>query len=130
MNQINQMPTMIEPPSQAVAHGRMERLRCNFGTGEAIGTAIIWILLTIVTLGLALLIFPYYLEKVVLNRTEVLDAHERPIGRMVCRFGIASSIGHVILWAILILVTFGLASFLYAFRVTRVVLNETVIEYY
>lgn len=130
MDQTNGMPMTVEGPTAAIAHGRMERLRCNFGTGEAIGTTILWILLTIVTLGLALLIFPYYLNKVVLNRTEVLDAHERPIGRLNCRFGIASSIGHVILWILLILVTLGLASFLYAFRVMRVVINETVIEYY
>ncbi len=66
----------------------------------------------------------------VLNKTELLDASGRVIGRLNCTFNIGHSIGHVIVWAILILVTLGLASFLYVYRVVRVVLNETRVEYY
>lgn len=110
--------------------GVATRLRCDFGIAESIGQVIIWILLTIVTLGLALMIFPYYFNKAVLNRTEVIDANGTAIGRLNCSFNLASSIGHVIIWILLILVTFGLAGFLYAYRVIRVLLNETRIEYY
>lgn len=115
---------------QALALPRMMRFRCNFGIGEAIGSAIIWIVLSIVTLGLALIVFPYFLNRAVLNRTEVLNAQGQAIGRLNCRFGVGSSIGHVILWAILILITIGLASFVYVYRVVRVVLNDTVVEFY
>ncbi|TWF56551.1 DUF6693 family protein [Neorhizobium alkalisoli] len=109
---------------------RPAKFRCNFSVTEAIGSIIIWIILSIVTLGLALLIFPYYLNRAVLNKTEVLDAAGRPIGRLDCQFNLASSIGHVILWFLLIIVTLGLASFIYVYRVLRVVLNETRISYY
>jgi uncharacterized membrane protein YjgN (DUF898 family) len=109
---------------------RPYRLRCDFSVGESIGHVIIWVILTIITLGLALLVFPYYLNKVVLNRTEVLDLHSRPIGRLRCNFSLASSIGHVVIWAVLILVTLGLAAFFYAYRVVRVILSDTTIEYY
>jgi hypothetical protein len=109
---------------------RASKLRCDFSIGESIGHVIIWIFLTIITLGLALMVFPYYLNRAVLNRTEVLDAHNRPIGRLRCNFNLASSIGHVIIWAILILITFGIAAFFYAYRLVRVILNETSIEYY
>ncbi len=109
---------------------RIGRLKCSFGTGEAIGYVILWIILTVVTLGLALLVFPYYLNKAVLNKTEVLDASGRAVGRLNCTFNIGHSIGHVIIWAILILITLGLAAFLYVYRVLRVVLNETRVEYY
>ncbi len=109
---------------------RIGRLKCSFSTGEAIGNVILWIVLTIVTLGLALAVFPYYLNRAVLNKTELLDASGRAIGRFNCTFNISSSIGHLILWVLLIIVTFGLASFIYVYRVLRVVLNETRIEYY
>lgn len=109
---------------------RAARLRCDFSIGESIGHVIIWILLTICTLGLALLVFPYYLNRAVLNRTEVLDLQGRPIGRLRCEFNLASSIGHVVIWAILILITFGIAAFFYAYRIMRVILNDTSIEYY
>jgi hypothetical protein len=109
---------------------RIGKFRCTFGTGEAIGSVIIWILLTMITFGLALFIFPYFFNRAVLNRTEVLDASGNAIGRLNCTFNVASSIGHVVLWILLIFITLGLASFLYAYRVLRVVLNETRIEYY
>lgn len=97
---------------------------------ETIGQVIFWMLLSIVTLGLALLVFPYYFNKVVLNRTEVLDSSGRAIGRLDCQFNIGSSIGHVIVWILLIIVTFGIAAFFYAYRILRVLLNDTRIAYY
>lgn len=109
---------------------RIGRLRCSFSTTEAIGNVILWILLTIFTLGLALIVFPYYFNRAVLNKTELLDASGCTVGRLNCTFNLGSSIGHVILWALLIIVTLGLASFLYVYRVLRVVLNETRVEYY
>jgi len=114
----------------ATAPTRIGRLRCSFSIVEAIGSVVLWIVLTIVTLGLALIVFPYYLNRAVLNKTELLDGSGRPIGRLNCTFNIGNSIGHVIVWAILILITLGLASFLYVYRVVRVVLNETRVEYY
>ncbi len=71
--------------------------------------------------GLALLVFPYYLNKAVLNKTEILDLSGRAVGRLNCTFNIGHSIGHVIIWGILIILTLGLAGFLYVYRVMRVV---------
>ncbi|MET3928049.1 DUF6693 family protein [Devosia sp. 2618] len=113
-----------------ISRPRAVRFKADFGIGDTIGAIVIWIVLSIVTLGLALFVFPYYLNKDVLNKTRVLDAGGREIGRLNCRFNLASSIGHVIIWIILILVTLGLASFFYLYRVLRVVINETEIEYF
>ncbi|MBB3427020.1 uncharacterized membrane protein YjgN (DUF898 family) [Rhizobium sp. BK312] len=114
----------------ATTSTRISRLKCSFSVAESIGSVILWIILTIVTLGLALIVFPYYLNRAVLNKTELLDGSGRPVGRLNCTFNIGHSIGHVVLWVLLIIVTLGLASFLYAYRVIRVVLNETRVEYY
>ncbi len=109
---------------------RIGRLRCSFGTIEAIGSVIMWIILTVITLGLAMLVFPYYLNRAVLNKTELLDGAGNPIGRFNCTFNVAHSIGHLIVWAIIIVLTLGLGGFLYFYRVLRVTLNETRVEYY
>ena len=106
------------------------RFRCNFSIAESIGQVIIWILLSIITLGLALMVFPDYFNKVVLNKSEVLDVNDKVLGKLDCQFNLASSIGHVIIWMLLIIVTLGLASFLFGYRVIRVLLNETRIQYY
>ena len=113
-----------------IATTRIGRLQCSFSIVEAIGSAILWIILTIVTLGLALIVFPYYLNRAVLNKTELMDGSSRAIGRLNCTFNIGRSIGHVLIWALLIIITLGLASLLYVYRVIRVVLNETRVEYY
>ncbi|WP_446737632.1 DUF6693 family protein [Rhizobium sp. CFBP 8762] len=109
---------------------RVAKLKCRFSTTEAIGSVILWIVLTVVTLGLALIVFPYYFNRAVLNKTELVDVSGRAIGRLNCTFNIGHSIGHVVVWAVLILITLGLASFLYLYRVLRVVLNETSVEFY
>ena len=109
---------------------RAARLRSDFSIGDTIGHVIIWVLLTIVTLGLALVVFPYYFNRAVLNRTKVIDSAGNEIGYLDCRFNLGSSIGHVIIWLILIIVTLGIAAFFYVYRVLRVVINETRIVYY
>lgn len=90
---------------------RIGRLRWSFSTVEAIGSVVLWIILTILTQGLALIVFPYYLNRVVLNKTELLNASGRVIGRLNCTLNIGHSIGHVIVWVILILVTLDVAGF-------------------
>jgi hypothetical protein len=116
--------------ADAAASGRPVRFRCDFGIMETIGQVLIWILLSIVTLGLALMVFPYYFNKVVLNRTEIIDASGRAVGKLDCQFNLGSSIGHVIVWILLIIVTLGIAAFFYAYRILRVLLNDTRIIYY
>jgi hypothetical protein len=44
---------------ETAGSGRPVRFKCDFGVMETIGQVLIWILLTIVTLGLALIVFPY-----------------------------------------------------------------------
>ncbi len=54
------------------AEGKRSRLRCELDAGSQLGHIILWLLLTVVTLGLA---FPFYLYKVwniALNKTVVL----------------------------------------------------------
>ena len=106
------------------------KFRCDFGTVETIGQVIIWILLSIVTLGLALQVFAYYFNKAVLNRTEVVDSSGRALGKLDCQFNLGSSIGHLIIWTLLIIVTLGLAAYFYAYRILRVLINDTRIVYY
>lgn len=64
----------------SITQTRIARLKCSFSTIEAIGTVVLWVILTIITLGLALLVFPYYLNKAVLNKTEILTPPARRSG--------------------------------------------------
>lgn len=105
------------------------QFRCDFSVGDAIGNVIIWVILLIVTLGLAAFVFPYYLPKAVINRTAVLDDKGNEIGRLSCDLQLSTMIGNLLIWVVLTFVTLGLAYFVYIYRVFRVVITETNIEF-
>jgi len=64
-----------------------------------------------------------------LNKSYVVDADGKRLGRLVCRLNAGDAIGHAFLWILLTLVTLGLAMFVYQFRVARYVYNNTDIEW-
>lgn len=106
------------------------RFRCDFSVGDAVGNMIIWFILIVITLGLAAFVFPYYLPKAVINRTTVLAQDGTEIGKLSCEISLGTVIGNAIIWVLLTIITFGLAYLVYIYRVYRVVLNETKIEYF
>ncbi|SLN33068.1 hypothetical protein PSA7680_01550 [Pseudoruegeria aquimaris] len=105
------------------------RLQCDFSVVDAILNAILWFVLTIVTLGLAAFLFPFYLPKVVLNKTQVIDLDGNRVGQMVCDISLRSVIVSALIWWLLTIVTFGLAYFVYIYRVYRIILNETRLQF-
>ncbi len=105
------------------------KFRCDFSVGDAIGTTILWILITIVTLGLALFVLPYYLPKLVINKTAVLADDGSELGKLHCDLTLGAMVGNAFLWLLLTIVTLGLAYIVYIFRVQRIVLSETKIIY-
>ncbi len=86
-------------------------------------------MIIIVTFGLALIVLPYYLPKLVINKTTVLADDGSELGRLRCDLSLGSMVGNAFLWLILTIITFGLAYIVYVFRVQRVVLNETKVIY-
>lgn len=95
---------------------------------DAIGHAVLWVIVSIVTLGIGLFFFPYAFAKYILNRMYILDGDGKRIGRLRCDVDIASQLGHIILWLILAVVTLGLAYVVYVYRVWTFTLNKTQVE--
>lgn len=104
------------------------RLQSEFSVGESIGHAVLWIIVIILTLGLGALFFPYFQQRSVIKKTVVIDNNNRIVGRIDCDFNFAQTIGHVIIWAILILITLGLAAFIYIYRVQVALLQHSYIK--
>lgn len=93
------------------------QLKCELGTLEVIGHAIIWIILTFITLGLAMFVFPYYMQRYILNKTVAYDANGKKIGQVVCEINLASMIGYIVLWAILSFITFGILYIVFLYKI-------------
>src|SRR5262245_6210748 len=56
------------PPTGSGPH-RLMRCKCHFTFGDVAGHALTWVLLAVVTVGLALLCYPYYFARFILQHT-------------------------------------------------------------
>ncbi len=103
------------------------RLKADIAIFDIIGHLILWLLLSIITFGIALFFLPYSFSKFVLNRSSLVDSNgvERCMN---CNIDIFSDLGHVIVWMIITLFTLGLGYFFYAYRVWNYAINNTTIE--
>lgn len=86
---------------------------CEFSVAEAIGQFVIWVLLSLVTFGLALFVLPYYFIKAPMNRTFIVDEEGAKIARISVEIGFADILGHALVWLLLSIVTLGLAYLVY-----------------
>lgn len=101
------------------------RLQSDVGVGDMVVHVLLWFVLSLVTCGVALFLFPYSLSRTVLERTFVLDERGQRLGKLECPFDPGSDILHAIGWWFLTVVTFGVAGFFYAYRVPATVLART-----
>nr|WP_202932451.1 DUF6693 family protein [Halomonas alkaliphila] len=84
--------------------------------------------LTVITLGIALFFFPYSFARFVINRTSVVDNTTGVERKMVCDINIFSNIGHIILWMVITVLTLGLGYLFYVYRVWNYALNNSRIQ--
>ncbi|GEN28349.1 hypothetical protein HVA01_19950 [Halovibrio variabilis] len=103
------------------------KIKADLSILDIIVHLIIWVVLSFITFGIALFFFPYSFSRFVINRTSVVDATgiER---KMVCDINLFSNIGHIILWMLISLVTFGLGYIFYFYRVWNYALNNSRVE--
>ncbi|ATG72902.1 hypothetical protein AN401_02705 [Zobellella denitrificans] len=78
----------------------------------------------VITLGIAFFFFPYSFSKFILNRSAIVDdaGAER---KLKCDVDIFGSVGHVILWIIISILTLGIGYFFYFYKVWNYALNNT-----
>ncbi|MDO5647287.1 DUF6693 family protein [Paracoccus sp. (in: a-proteobacteria)] len=104
------------------------RLKCDMGLGDIVVQILIWVVLSVVTFGIAAFFAPYYVARLPINRTVVLDMQGQPIGRLRVDFGFGDIIGHMLIWILLTILTLGLAYIVYFYYVFRRLMNATRIE--
>ncbi len=103
-------------------------IKANLSILDIIGHLLIWVVLTIITFGIALFFFPYSFSRFVINRTSVVDTATGVERKLVCDINIFSNIGHVILWMIISVLTLGLGYIFYFYRVWNYALNNSRVQ--
>ena len=101
------------------------KLKSNLTVADIIGHAVIWILLTIVTLGFALFVYPYYLFRFVISKTVSLNSEGHEIGKLVCTIDLATIIGNIVIWALISIITFGIGYIIFAYKILAHCMNHT-----
>jgi hypothetical protein len=109
-------------------HYNGHTVKCDYSVAEAIGTIIIWILISIVTLGLGLFVMPYYILKGPINKSSLIGPDGQLVGRMHVDVALSEIIGHAVIWVLLAIITLGLALFVYYPAVVKRLLNGIVIK--
>lgn len=103
------------------------RLQANIGIFDILVHLFIWLLLVVITFGIALLFFPYSFSKFIINRTYMIDAAGNEHD-MECNIDMFSNIGHMVLWFFISVFTLGIGYIFYFYRVWNYALNNTVIK--
>ncbi|MFW8564878.1 DUF6693 family protein [Orrella sp. 11846] len=101
------------------------QFKSELGVLEVIGHLIIWLLLSIVTFGLAMFVFPYYMQRYTIGRTFAFNAQGQRVGQLICTIDLASIIGNVLLWVLISLVTLGLGYFVFLYKISAHCLSHT-----
>ena len=100
------------------------KLRTTLTMGEVLGHVVIWLLLSIITLGVGLFFWPYAAMRMILNSIEVYT-ETRGFRRCKCELGFSEQVGHIIIWLVISICTAGLAYPFYVFGVARTAINRT-----
>ncbi|WP_412851598.1 DUF6693 family protein [Ectothiorhodospira shaposhnikovii] len=103
------------------------KLKANIRIFDIIGHIVIWLILIIITIGVALFFLPYSFSKFIINRTTLVDQNgvERNLR---CNIDMFSNIGHIVLWIIITILTLGIGYIFYFYRVWNYALNNTSVE--
>lgn len=117
----DRQPTYVATPSGF----QNLQLKSELGAVDVLGHLIIWLLLTVVTLGLALFVFPYYMQRFTISKTFAFDGQGRKVGRLVCTIDLASIIGNIILWAIISILTLGIGYLVFLYKITAHCMTHT-----
>ncbi len=123
--------TAVEATSAQVqgSIGGANRIRYKFRTTWTMGDiflyALLWILLSIVTLGIATFFLPYAWAAKFLNGTEVYGEQGEVLGVLEVEIQAMEQLGHILGWILLSIVTLGIAFLFYQIGVIRTILNHT-----
>ena len=101
------------------------QLKSELGFMDVIGHLIIWIILTFITLGIALFVFPYYMQKFIIGKTYAYDGEGKKVGRLVCTIDLASIIGNILLWIVISIVTLGIGYFVFLYKISAHCMTHT-----
>lgn len=91
---------------------------------------LVWLAVSVCTLGLGWLVVAGHFFRAVINSVELTDAAGAPVGRLVCRYDVESGNGQLMRWLLVCIATLGVGLLFYSFAAARAAMNHTEVEWY
>lgn len=114
----------------AIADIATLRLQSRLDLSEVWPDFLVWLAVSVLTLGLGWLIVAGHFFRRVIDSCEVVDAQGVPVGRLVCTFDVEKRTGELVRWLAICVLTLGVGLLFYSFHAARSALNHTRVEWY
>jgi len=106
------------------------RLRSRMDLARVWPDFLVWLAVSVVTLGLGWLVVAGHFFRLVINSIEVVDPSGAPVGRLVCDYDVEKGTGALFAWLLICIATLGIGLLFYSFHAARAAANHTRIEWH
>ena len=89
---------------------------------------LVWLAVSVATLGLGWLVEAGHFFRLVINSVELVDADGRAVGRLVCDYDVERRTGALARWLVICIATLGVGLLFYSFHAARAALDHTRVE--
>jgi uncharacterized membrane protein YjgN (DUF898 family) len=109
--------------------GGATRLQSELDLGEVWPSFLVWLVVSVCTLGLGWIVVSGHFFRLILNSTIIVDGTGRRLGRLRCDYDVEGQMGQVVTWVLLSIVTLGVGLLFYSFHAARRAIAATSLEW-
>jgi hypothetical protein len=100
-------------------------LRSDLDVRRVWPSFLVWLVVSICTLGLGWIVVSGHFFKLLINSTVIIDEDGHKLGHLVCDYDVEADIGRIVRWVLLSIVTLGIGLLFYSFRAGKLALSAT-----
>ena len=104
------------------------RLQSRMDLSQVWPDFLVWLAVSIFTLGLGWLVVAGHFFRLVINSAEVVDPSGATVGRLVCDYDVEKGTAALVKWLLICIATLGIGLLFYSFHAARTAANHTRIE--
>ena len=105
------------------------RLRSDLTLGTVWPSFLVWLAVSVCTLGLGWIVVSGHFFRLILNTTTIVDPSGRRIGRLICDYDVEADLRRIVLWVLVSIATLGIGLLFYSFHAARQAIDATAVEW-
>jgi uncharacterized membrane protein YjgN (DUF898 family) len=105
------------------------RLKSELDLAKVWPSFLVWLAVSVCTLGLGWIVVSGHFFRLILNTTAVVDADGHRLGRLHCDYDVEPRMAWIVLWVAVSIVTLGIGLLFYSFHAARRAIDATSVEW-